>query len=212
MRTFTPVLLVATVAAVASAQSSSGSSTTASLSSASGSSSLSAELAAIVECNTTQLNEAQTILTSNQREAQCESALSLQSGTMLQVTTADATQMCDTASCKAALKELYNVLPNCRYNLWGLQYSAKKLLGYCGISSPTNTTDSSSGSSSGSVGWTVTSSSASFAAPGATDAPSTASSTTAASSASAGSSAATTTATVSAALAATAGLVAAYLA
>ncbi|KAL3673289.1 hypothetical protein V7S43_001007 [Phytophthora oleae] len=211
MRTFTPVLLVATVAAVASAQSTSGSSTTASLSSSSGSgsASMSAELAAIAECNATQLNDAQTTLTSNQREAQCEEALSLQSGTMLQVTTDDATQMCDTASCKAALQELYNVLPNCRYELWGLQYSAKKLLEHCGIS-PTNS--SSSDSSSGSVSWSVTSGSSSFATPGATDAPSTASSTNSGSSASAGSSAATTTTAMSAALAVAAGLAATYLA
>ncbi|KAG1700154.1 hypothetical protein DVH05_011962 [Phytophthora capsici] len=206
MRTFTPLLLVATAAAVASAQSS----TTASLSSASGSgsASMSAELAAIAECNSTELNDAQTTLTSNQREAQCEDALSLQSGTMLQVTTAEAAKMCDTASCKAALQELYNELPNCRYELWGLQYSAKKLLEYCGIS-PTN---SSSSDNSGSVNWSVTSGSSSFAAPGATDAPSTASSTNSDSTASAGSSAATTTTTVSAALAVVAGLVATYLA
>ncbi|KAE8910436.1 hypothetical protein PF005_g46 [Phytophthora fragariae] len=202
MRTF---VLLATVAAVASAQSSSLSS----LSSASGSSSLSADLEAIPECNTTQLNDAETTLTSNQREAQCETALGLQSGTMLQVTTAQASKMCDTTSCKAALQELYSELPNCRYNLWGLQYSAKKLLNYCGITA-TNTTDSSSDSTSGSASWSATSSSASFAPVGATDAPSTASSTTTDSSA--GSSAASTTATVSAALAATVGLVAAFLA
>ncbi|KAK1948028.1 hypothetical protein P3T76_000318 [Phytophthora citrophthora] len=209
MRTFTPVLLLATVAAVASAQTTSGSST-ASLASASGSgsASLPAELAAIAECNSTELNDAQTTLTSNQREAQCEEALSLQSGTMLQVTTADADQMCETASCKAALQELYNELPNCRYELWGLQYSAKKLLEYC-ATTPTN---SSSSDSSGSVNWSVTSGSASFAAPGATDAPSTASSTNSDSSASTGSSAATTTTTMSAALAVVAGLVATYLA
>ncbi|ETI43783.1 hypothetical protein F441_11298 [Phytophthora nicotianae CJ01A1] len=209
MRTFTPVLLVATVAAVASAQSSSGTTTTASLSSASGSgsASMSAELAAISECNSTQLDAGEAILTSNQRAEQCEEALSLQSGTMLQVTTADATEMCDTASCKAALQELYNELPNCRYNLWGLQYSAKKLLEYCGIT-PTNSTDSDS--SSGSVGWSVNSGSASFAPAGATDAPSTASSTTGDSSA--GSSAATTTTAVSTMLAATVSLIAAYLA
>ncbi|GMF11618.1 unnamed protein product [Phytophthora lilii] len=212
MRTFAPVLLVASLAAAASAQSSSASAA-ASLSSASasGSGSLSAELAAIPTCNTTQLNDAEATLTSNQREAQCESALGLSSGTMLQVTTAKASQMCDTASCKAALQELYNELPNCRYNLWGLQHSAKKLLEYCGIT-PTNTTESSD-SSSGSVSWSVTSGSASFAPAGATDAPSTASSTTTGSSAtSAGSSAASTTTTVSAALAATAGLVAVFLA
>ncbi|OWZ24187.1 hypothetical protein PHMEG_000840 [Phytophthora megakarya] len=202
MRAFTPLLLAASVA-VASAQSS------ASLSSlsSSGSSSMSAELAAIAECNATQLDAAQATLTSNQREQQCEEALGLQSGTMLQVTTADATEMCDTASCKAALQELYNALPNCRYNLWGLQYSAKKLLEFCGIT-PTNST--SSASSSGSVGWSVTSGSSSFTPAGATDAPTT-SSTTSDSVASAGSSAASTTA-VSAALAATAGLVAAFLA
>ncbi|KAG6976392.1 hypothetical protein JG688_00001403 [Phytophthora aleatoria] len=198
MRTFTPVLLVATAAAIASAQSSSGSS------------SMSAELAAIAECNTTQLDAGEATLTSNQRAEQCEEALSLQSGTMLQVTTADATEMCDTASCRAALQELYNELPNCRYNLWGLQYSAEKLLEYCGIT-PTNTTDSDS--SSGSVNWSVTSSSASFAPVGATDAPSTASSTASDSSASTtGSSAATTTTAVSAVLAATVSVVAAYLA
>ncbi|KAG6609310.1 uncharacterized protein IUM83_00750 [Phytophthora cinnamomi] len=205
MRTF---VLLAAVAAVSSVQSSSASS----LSSVSGSSSgsLSAALAAIPECNSTQLNEAQTILTSNQREKQCESALGLSSGTMLQVSTAQADEICDTTSCKAALQELYNELPNCRYNLWGLQYSAKKLLNYCGITA-TNTTDTSSGSSTGSVGWSVTSSSASFASAGATDAPTTASSSTTDSSAkSSGSSAASTT--VSAALAATAGLVAAFLA
>ncbi|EEY66074.1 uncharacterized protein PITG_03616 [Phytophthora infestans T30-4] len=211
MRTFTPVLLVAAVAAIASAQSSS-TTTTASLASApgSGSASMSAELAAIPECNTTQLNAGETILTSNQRAEQCEEALGLQSGTMLQVTTADATQICDTTSCKAALQELYNELPNCRYNLWGLQYSAQKLLEYCGIT-PSSTTDSYA--NSGSVGWSVSSGSASFAPVGGTDAPSTASSTASDSSAStAGSSAATTTTAVSTVLAATVSVVAAYLA
>ncbi|KAH7479348.1 hypothetical protein KRP22_010608 [Phytophthora ramorum] len=211
MRTFTSALLLASAAAVASAQSTSTSAST----SASGSSTMSSELAAIPTCNTTQLNAAEAILTSNQREAQCEEALSIKSGTMLQVNTSQATDMCDTASCTAALQELYNEMPNCRYNLWGLQYSAKQLLEYCGIT-PTNTTASASSSSSGSAGWSVLeSSSASFASAGATDAPSTASSTAADSSASAtssGSSAATTTTTVSAALVATAGLVAALLA
>ncbi|GMF17861.1 unnamed protein product [Phytophthora fragariaefolia] len=205
MRTF--LLLAGAAAAVASAASSS----TSSLSSASGSTSLSAELEAIPECNSTQLNAGEAVLTSNQRAEQCESALGLQSGTMLQVTTAQADEICGTTSCKAALQELYDELPNCRYNLWGLQYSAKKLLEYCGTT-PTNASSSSS-ESSGSVSWSVTSSSASFAAAGATDAPSTASSTTTDSSAtSSGSSAASTTTAVSAALAATAGLVVAYLA
>jgi hypothetical protein len=211
MRVFTSVLLLAS-AAIASAQSSS---TSASLSSASGSSSMSAELAAIAECNSTQLDAAQAVLQSNEREAQCESALGLSSGTMLQVTTAQATEMCDTASCRAALQQLYDAMPNCRYNLWGLKYSAQQLLEYCGIT-PTESSSVSS-SSSGSVGWSVVdSNSASFAAAGATDAPATASSTTSASSAAAatssGSSAAASTTAVSAALAATAGLVAAFLA
>lgn len=151
---------MATVVAVVSAQSSS---TTASSTTASNTTSMDAELVAIAECNTTQLNEAQTILTSNQRADQCEEALGLQAGTMLQVTTDNATAMCDTASCKAALQELYNELPNCRYNLWGLQHSAKQLLEYCGIT-PTNTTDTDT---SGSLRW----SSDSFAPVGATDAP-----------------------------------------
>ncbi|KAF4321104.1 hypothetical protein JM18_004890 [Phytophthora kernoviae] len=201
--------------AVASAQSSTTSGASASLSSASGSSSssMSAELAAIPECTNSQLNAAQETLTTNQREAQCESALNLDKGTMLQVTTAQASEICDETSCKAALQELYNALPNCRYQLWGLQYSAKQLLEHCGVT-PTNTTSSTSDSSSGSVGWSVLkSSSASFASAGETPTPTTASSTASESSAaSASSSDAVTTTTTSVALAATAGVIAAFLA
>ncbi|CEG50094.1 hypothetical protein F443_11381 [Plasmopara halstedii] len=169
MRIIRLVLFVAPVAAVVSAQSSPS---TASSPATSDTSSIPAELAAIAECNTTQLNESQVILTSNQRADQCEEALSLQSGTMLQVTTEDATAMCDTASCRAALQELYNNLPDCRYNLWGLQHSAKQLLEYCGVT-PKNTSDVDSGNS---LDWSTSSrpGTDSFAPVGATDAPSTA--------------------------------------
>lgn len=74
---------------------------------------MSAVLSAITDCKTTQLNEAKSSLTSNE----CEDALRLLSGTMLQVTTAAATQMCDIAFCKATMQELYNTLSNCRYHL-----------------------------------------------------------------------------------------------
>ncbi|TDH65108.1 uncharacterized protein CCR75_007274 [Bremia lactucae] len=163
------MLLVAAFAAITLAQTTS--SNAASSAATNSPPPMTAELAAIVECNTTQLDDGQITLTSNQRAEQCEEALDLQAGTMLQVTTADATEMCETTSCRAALQELYNFLPNCRYELWGLQYSAKRLLEYCGIT-PTNTT--SAGRSRSSAGWSVTSSSASFADVGATEAPSTA--------------------------------------
>ncbi|CAI5744659.1 unnamed protein product [Peronospora destructor] len=205
MQTFTSVLLVATIASGASAQS------TSSMSSASETSAMPAELAAIVDCSTTQLDEAQMILTSNQRQEQCETTLHLESNTMLQVNTATATKMCDTASCKASLQELYNALPNCRYDLWGLQYSAKKLLEYCGIT-PTNTTGLGSGSRS--VGWSVDTGSTSFAPAGVGDTFSTEGTGIAASLAPATpseSSAKTTMTTVSAALVTTAGVVAALL-
>ena len=194
MRTFAFVLLVATVVSSAFAQS------TSSLSSAPDTSTMPAELAAIVECSTTQLDEAQMILTSNQRQKQCETTLNLESNTMLQVTTATATKMCDVASCRASLQELYNALPNCRYNLWGLQYSAKQLLEFCGIT-PTNTADLGSGSRH--VGWSLDTGSTSFASAGLNDTSLTEGSETPASPSPATpseSSATTTTTTVSAAL------------
>ncbi|CAI5704772.1 unnamed protein product [Peronospora effusa] len=208
MRTFMSVGLVALIASGVSAQS------TSNLSSAAGTSAMPAELAAIVECSPTQLDEAQMILTSNQRQKQCETTLNLEPNTMLQVTTATATKMCDTASCKASLQELYNKLPNCRYNLWGLQYSAKQLLEYCGIT-PTNPTDSDAGSRP--VGWTVDTGSTSFAPAGVDDTSSTKGSGTAPSLAPVTpsppeSSATTTMTTISAALVTTASVVAALLA
>uniref|UniRef100_M4B6M0 Elicitin n=1 Tax=Hyaloperonospora arabidopsidis (strain Emoy2) TaxID=559515 RepID=M4B6M0_HYAAE len=199
MQAFKPVVgfvaIVAAAALTASAQADSGSLVA------------SPELAAIAECTSTQLDEGQVVLTSNQRAEQCETALNLTAGTMLQVTTASATEMCDTASCRAALQELYNTLPNCRYDLWGLQYSAMKLLEYCGIT-PVNASESNStDSTSGSVGWRNTSGSASFAPVGVpTDDPATPRP---APDSSAGAAPITV---VSAAVATTVGLVAAYLA
>ncbi|KAI9907248.1 hypothetical protein PsorP6_004021 [Peronosclerospora sorghi] len=189
MQTFVHVLL----ATVVVLQFSFSSTLASDISASSGSLSSSSELEAIAECNTTQLDEAETIFSTNQREKQCETALNLRNGTMLQVTTASATDMCGMASCKAALQELYNVLPDCRYNLWGLQHSAKKLLEFCGIT-PTNTAKSTS-NTNGSVGWSVASAPASFAPVGVTDAPSpsTASDPTVASSASSRSSVTTIT-------------------
>ncbi|KAG7396474.1 hypothetical protein PHYBOEH_002240 [Phytophthora boehmeriae] len=208
MRTFTPLLLLASAAAVATAQSSTTSAASSSLASASGSGSvaMSADLAAIANCTTAQLNAAEETLTSNQRAAQCQSAITFTSGSMLQVTTEEASEMCDVASCKAALQELYNALPNCRYQLWGLQYSAMKLLEYCGIT-PSNSTRSDLGS--GSVGWSVLdSNSASFASAGET--PSSAASDSSAASASGNNAGTMTTASV--ALAATASVIAAFFA
>ncbi|RLN91667.1 hypothetical protein BBJ28_00001707 [Nothophytophthora sp. Chile5] len=211
MQTYKPLLLVAAIAAVATnpAVAQSGSASLSSLSaSGSSSSSLSPELQAIPECNSTQLDDVQQIMTTNEREAQCESALSLTS-TMLQVTTAEANEICSTASCRAALKQLYAALPDCRYETWGFQYSAEVLLEYCDIS----LTSSSSTSGSGSVGgWTVSDSgSTTFVPAGETPTPTTASSSTSDGSA-ASTSPASTTAAVSAALAAAAGLAAVFLA
>ncbi|CAI5741382.1 unnamed protein product [Hyaloperonospora brassicae] len=194
-----PMVRLAAVAAVAVVAAS-----TASAQAGTGSLVASPELAAIAECDPTQLDEGQAVLTSNQRAEQCETALNLTAGTMLQVSTASATEMCDTASCRAALQELYNALPNCRFELWGLQYSAMKLLEFCGLT-PTNATVAPpANATSGLVGWRNTSGPASFAPVGDTDDPATPSPVV--------DSAAAPTTVVSTAVAATVGFVAAYLA
>ncbi|RLN51417.1 hypothetical protein BBJ29_000651 [Phytophthora kernoviae] len=86
----------------------------------------------IPECATEQLNAAETVLTTESNTLQCEHIFGIKSGMLLQ--SADiADAFCGEQNCLNALRMLFYSLPNCRYELWGLKYSASKFLNHCGI-------------------------------------------------------------------------------
>lgn len=100
---------------------------------------VSADLLEIPECTFNQLNAAETVLTTDSNALQCEKRLGIQSGMLLQSADA-ADDLCDYPICLNALRQLYFSLPNCRYELWGLKFSASKLLDHCGIATNATST------------------------------------------------------------------------
>ncbi|KAF4043811.1 hypothetical protein GN244_ATG03682 [Phytophthora infestans] len=83
-------------------------------------------------CTQDQLNLGEAILTTEPSTLLCEKKVDIKSGMMLQ--SADAAgEFCAEQICLNALQTLFSTLPNCRYELWGLKYSAAKFLNHCGF-------------------------------------------------------------------------------
>ncbi|KUF64878.1 hypothetical protein AM587_10017703 [Phytophthora nicotianae] len=87
----------------------------------------------IPECTQDQLNLGEAILTTEPSTLQCEKKFGIKSGMLLQSADA-ADEFCAEQACLNSLRTLFSTLPNCRYELWGLKYSATKFLNHCGFS------------------------------------------------------------------------------
>ncbi|OWZ24186.1 hypothetical protein PHMEG_000839 [Phytophthora megakarya] len=86
----------------------------------------------IPECSDDELNLGEAILTTEPNTLRCEELFRLRTGMLLQ--SADvADLMCGEQICLNALRILLSTLPNCRYERWGLKYSAAKFLNHCGV-------------------------------------------------------------------------------
>ncbi|KAE9047036.1 hypothetical protein PF010_g411 [Phytophthora fragariae] len=92
----------------------------------------------IPECTDDQLNIGESILITEPSTLQCEAKFGIATGMLLQ-SASMADELCSEQCCLNALRTLYATLPNCRYELWGLQYSASKFLNHCGIATNTST-------------------------------------------------------------------------
>ncbi|KAG7384571.1 hypothetical protein PHYPSEUDO_002471 [Phytophthora pseudosyringae] len=86
----------------------------------------------IPECTRDQLQLGEAILTTEPNTLRCEDKIGIKSGMLLQSADA-ADELCGEQICLTALRTLLFTLPNCRYELWGLKFSAAKFLQHCGI-------------------------------------------------------------------------------
>ncbi|KAK1948029.1 hypothetical protein P3T76_000319 [Phytophthora citrophthora] len=86
----------------------------------------------IPKCTHDQLKLGEAILTTEPNTLRCEAKFDIKPGMLLQ-SASIAVELCGEQSCLNALRTLLFTLPSCRYELWGLKYSAAKLLNHCGI-------------------------------------------------------------------------------